>query len=232
MKRCPTCKQDKELTDFFNNKSKKDGLSVQCKSCHVTERRERRRRDPEKARLEGDKWRKANPERVKEMRKDSREKNITAALKRCQDWRDKNRDAIKIYNKSRLEAMRKWKKENYVPTEKDIVNGRIRAGIYRSIKTLKNGRTWCSLVGYGLTELSEHLRNTLPNGYTWKDFLEGKLHIDHIIPLSVFNFKSAEDIDFKRCWSLENLQLLPAAENISKHAKIYKPFQPSLAMAV
>jgi hypothetical protein len=46
--------------------------------------------------------------------------------------------------------------------------------------------------------------------------MEGKLHLDHIRPISSFNYKSYEDIEFKKCWSLNNLQLLFACDNISK----------------
>ncbi|GAI61384.1 unnamed protein product, partial [marine sediment metagenome] len=35
-------------------------------------------------------------------------------------------------------------------------------------------------------------------------------------------------IDFKRCWALENLRLLPAKENMVKHNKLDRPFQPAL----
>ena len=73
---------------------------------------------------------------------------------------------------------------------------------------------------------------TLPVGHTWTDFLEGDFHIDHIIPCAAFNFQSPEDPDFKRCWALSNLQLLPAEENLKKGAKLLQPFQPSLALAV
>jgi len=45
---------------------------------------------------------------------------------------------------------------------------------------------------------------------------------------SVFNFSKPEDMDFKRCWALSNLQPLWAADNFSKHAKLKKPFQPSM----
>lgn len=55
-------------------------------------------------------------------------------------------------------------------------------------------------------------------------------HIDHKIPKSAFNFETPEDIDFKRCWALKNLQPLWAAENIKKHDRVDKPFQPSLAI--
>jgi 5-methylcytosine-specific restriction endonuclease McrA len=60
----------------------------------------------------------------------------------------------------------------------------------------------------------------------WNDL--DKLHIDHIVPISVHNFEKVTDDDFKKCWALNNLQLLPSIENISKGAKLEKHFQPSL----
>jgi 5-methylcytosine-specific restriction endonuclease McrA len=52
--------------------------------------------------------------------------------------------------------------------------------------------------------------------------------VDHIIPIAVFNFEKPEDIDFRRCWALKNLQPLESKQNQSKGAKIDRPFQPAL----
>ncbi|GAG90799.1 unnamed protein product, partial [marine sediment metagenome] len=59
---------------------------------------------------------------------------------------------------------------------------------------------------------------------TWKN--QGKWHLEHKVPVSAFNFSSSDHIDFKRCWALSNLQPMWAKENLSKSAKIDKPFQP------
>ena len=56
----------------------------------------------------------------------------------------------------------------------------------------------------------------------------GKMRKATTTKRSAFNFSKPEHIDFKRCWSLENLRLLPAMENIKKHNKLFKPFQPAL----
>ena len=89
-----------------------------------------------------------------------------------------------------------------------------------------------TLLGYKLSILKKHLTQTMPQDYSWDDYLKGKLHIDHIIPIVAFNFKSAEDINFKHCWALNNLQLLPARENLRKGTKLIQPFQSSLPLAV
>ena len=49
---------------------------------------------------------------------------------------------------------------------------------------------------------------------------KGVLHIDHMKPMSAFRFETAEDDNFKQCFALENLQLLPAIENMRKSAKL------------
>jgi hypothetical protein len=111
-----------------------------------------------------------------------------------------------------------------------IISNRIRTGINQSLRGGKNWRKWEKLVGYTVEQLKQQLKRTMPRDYTWADFLSGALHIDHRIPISAFHFDSTDDEDFRRCWSLCNLQLLPAKENMSKSGKLNVPFQPSLAL--
>jgi len=63
---------------------------------------------------------------------------------------------------------------------------------------------------------------------TWDNY--GEWHIDHIIPKSIFNYTDVIHIDFKRCWALDNLRPLWAMENLKKHTKLEKAFQPSMAI--
>ncbi len=105
---------------------------------------------------------------------------------------------------------------------------RITARVRQSLRGDKYRRSWEDLVGYSLDDLQKRLARTMPPGYGWADL--GRLHIDHIIPVSAFNFATAEDIDFRRCWALSNLQLLPASENLEKKATLKRPFQPSLSL--
>jgi len=110
------------------------------------------------------------------------------------------------------------------------LNNRMRGGIWESLKGNKNGRHWEDLVSYNLVQLKKHLKSTMPDDYSWNDFLSGDLHIDHIIPISEFNFTKPEDLQFQQCWALDNLRLLPAKENLKKGSKLIKPFQMSIAV--
>ena len=53
---------------------------------------------------------------------------------------------------------------------------------------------------------------------TWGNY--GKWHVDHIIPQAFFKYTSTDDVEFKYCWSLNNLQPLWAKDNIKKKDKI------------
>lgn len=65
---------------------------------------------------------------------------------------------------------------------------------------------------------------------TWENY--GPVwHIDHEVPLAVHNYRTPEDIDFKRAWAMTNLKPLWGKDNMSKGAKLSAPFQPSFAFA-
>jgi len=105
------------------------------------------------------------------------------------------------------------------------IRGRISAAMRKAIRGNKAGRRWESLVNYTMQELIDHLKSTVPEGYSWeRDFINGKgiLHIDHIKPMSSFKFETAEDEAFRKCFTLSNLQLLPASDNMRKGAKVNK----------
>ena len=97
--------------------------------------------------------------------------------------------------------------------------------IRTALKKGKQGKSWREMVDFTPDELLLKLKKTIPKGYTWDDFLSGALHLDHIIPKSRFNYEKYSDPDFKRAWSLQNLQLLPAKENLRKNNKLEKPLQ-------
>ena len=209
--------------------------------------KEYRLNNKEKIKEYDKKYRENNKEKRKEKNKQYREKHHEKELKRKRLYYRNNLEKIKedskqYYNKNSKEMqermyqwrknnpgyMYQWRKNNHRTDLKFNLNDRMRRAINHSLKGNKNGRHWETLVGYTLDDLVKRLKKTMPEGYGWQDYLKGKLHIDHIIPVSVFNFDKPEDIDFQNCWALNNLQLLPARENIIKSNKLDNPFQPAL----
>ena len=97
---------------------------------------------------------------------------------------------------------------------------RMRILMYASLRAVKGGRRWQKLAGYSVGELRVHLEKLFTEGMSWELFMQGKIHIDHKIPISKFNYSSPADDDFKKCWSLDNLQPLWAIDNMKKGSKI------------
>lgn len=91
----------------------------------------------------------------------------------------------------------------------------------KALNGLKDGMSWEMLVGYNLTELKQHLEGLFTSGMTWENY--GEWHIDHIKPVSSFNFDTINN-EFNKCWSLDNLQPLWAKDNLSKSDK-YAPIE-------
>jgi len=155
-------------------------------------------------------WRKDNPNKVKEY---------------VRQWQRDNKEYLKEYK-------RQWSKDHrmnrYRTDLKYNLNYGISNAIRKSLRRNKNGYHWEDLVGYTLNDLIKRLKKTMPDGYNWNDYLSGKLQLDHIIPINAFNYTKSEHTDFKRCWALNNLRLLPAEENLIKNAKLVRPFQPAL----
>jgi hypothetical protein len=130
------------------------------------------------------------------------------------------------WKNERARKRRERKRQDFKFNLHDKVSSAIRA----SLNGNKNGHGWESLVGYTLDDLKEHLEGLWSPGMNWENYGRYGWHIDHIIPISKFNFEKPVDIDFRRCWALSNLQPLWGKINYSKGAKIENDFQPSLTI--
>jgi len=136
-------------------------------------------------------------------------------------------------NKEKLfRYSKQYKKQKRKIDNRFSLSDKISRLIRYSLKGKKENKHWEYLVGYTLSDLIKRLKRTIPEGYVWQDYIEGKLHLDHRIPISVHNFTSYKHPDFKNCWALSNLQLLPARENLAKSNKLTKPFQLSLKIKI
>jgi hypothetical protein len=84
---------------------------------------------------------------------------------------------------------------------------------------LTKNNHYFEILGYTQMELVNHLEKLFNNGMTWENY--GEWHVDHKLPITSFNFNDINDDEFKKCWSLGNLQPMWGSENISKSNKIF-----------
>ncbi len=220
-KKCTGCyKQFPATIDyFFSSKMGKYGLRSLCRKCFYAESMKS----------------KCKPEsrlKQKEYRKKYNIENRDANRKKCHEYylanTEKEKARAKEYRKNNTDKYRLLDaKRNSDPKRRASQN--ISKGIRQCLKyKSKRGLHWETLVDFTKEDFVKHMEKLFADGMNWKNY--GEWHIDHKIPISAFNFEVPEHEDFKRCWSLKNLQPLWAGDNISKHAKLKKPFQPSLAL--
>ena len=125
------------------------------------------------------------------------------------------------------EWRRPWEHDRYKTNLKHKLNRRIGNAIRWNLVGGKGRRCWLDLMEWSIDDLIRHITKQFKPSMTWENY--GTIwHIDHKIPVAAFNFMAPEDIDFKRCWALKNLQPLLAHENLIKGDNLIRPFQPSL----
>jgi hypothetical protein len=217
---CSYCKENKLLNDFSNHKGHPDKKDSRCKSCSKIIKKIDYEKNHQKRLLSQKKYRKENSEKVKNA---------------INLWRKNNPEKVNAYrpnwiknNSIKMKEIIKQANSKFRSTLKGKLIRNFTTAIWKSLKSNKNNIAWENLVGYNLLHLQNHLEKQFQPGMTWGNY--GLWHVDHKIPLAVFNFTKPTDVDFKRCWMLSNLQPLWAKENTSKKNKLAEPFQPSLLL--
>lgn len=206
---------------MFDQKEYMKEYRQKHKERHIEYRKEYYQKNKDESKERAKQWVKNNPEKRLEIEKHYYENNSGKIKEYQKQYRIENRELINEYFKNRLKTDLKFN-----------LNRKIKNVIRVSLKGNKAGKHWEDIVGYTLIELIKRLQKTIPENYNWQDFIEGRLHIDHVIPISAFNFTIPEHPDFKKCWALKNLRLLPAEENLMKGCKLGKPFQPALKISL
>jgi len=245
-RRCPGCRQWLPLELFSKNRCTWDGLQRHCKDC----RRKYNTANRKRIAVKSKEWRLANPEQNKKLHADyyqthkqeyyesSKARRLASPEKQKlyqANFRKNHPEKAKEYAQRHKEKNPEQCRRTYTKSNKKrraTLKGKlcdnIASNLYQSLKNGKNGQRTFEILGYTYKQLKRYLEKTMPVGYSWSDYMAGKLHLDHKTPISVYNFDKPSDIDFQRCWALKNLQLLPAIENIKKSNKLTKHFQPSL----
>jgi hypothetical protein len=129
-------------------------------------------------------------------------------------YRQNNKERTAEYGKKYRQENKERKNEWRRNRRKNDEQYRIRHCLSRNLLHTLNviGKTKnasiLTYIGCSIEFMKEHLNSTKkPN---WGD----DLHIDHIIPSSLFDHTNEEEI--KKCWNWRNLRYLPAEENTRK----------------
>ncbi len=243
---CTKCGEWKLLTEYPRQPRNKDGRRANCLVCERDRTKQWRQNNPEKSKKSAANWRIRNPIVAKDSAKKTREARKESNKAYQKKWTQENPSYFSEYRAKhkdeRSEYNRQWRSENtdkvkehakraYCRKKEDLkyrLSASVKATISKSItRGSKKGRKTFDILGYSVEDLKGHLELQFTEGMSWDNY--GEWHIDHKIPVAVFNYETPYDFDFKRCWSLENLQPMWGDKNRSKGAKLSSDFQPSLA---
>ena len=138
-----------------------------------------------------------------------------------ENYKDERVNKRKIAYKKFLIYYKEYQSNRYKNDEKFRLDRNISRSVRRSLKNTKNSRDyhWKRILGYTIDQLKERLISTIPEGYTWFDYLSGKLELDHLSPVGTFNYTNVKDKEFKKSWGLDNLRLLPKKLNRIKSGR-------------
>ena len=157
-----------------------------------------------------------------------RDNNKEYLANKSKTWYEQNKEHRKEYHKKwRTDNIDKWRqtKRNYErnrkasdPLYKLISN--FRTAIYQVLKesNVEKNRHYFDILQYTPEELIIHLESQFKDTMSWDNY--GDWHVDHKLPITLFNIEEMGDKEFMKCWALENLQPMWGEENIRKSNKI------------
>ena len=177
---CSKCGEEKVVSEFSKDITKKDGHRPNCKVCNIKYFKLRRLENPELMAKKLKEFYKKNPEKRKEYRENY---------------------------KSRKHEQRKERRKTDIIFS---LTNNLRCRLAKYLKTLnitKKNKTF-EIVGCTPIELKEHLEKQFVDGMNWEN--RGEWHIDHIIPLSSAKteeevYKLCHYTNLQPLWAEENL---------------------------
>lgn len=241
MKRvCKKCGIEKELDELVFNSDCKYERENFCIQCKKIQDKEYYQKNKDKILNYVKNYSIENKDKIKEYKKEYSLKNKDGIIKKykqdnkeklkkqAKEWRDNNPDKVlKMY-----ENRKPYQKE-YRLNNKDKINQKekeklktdpifklknnIRTLFKSSLKynSVKKQNRFFYYTGIQYSEYIDYLSKS----DLWNDYCDGKnLHIDHIIPVALYDLKDFEEI--KKCWHPHNLRIIDAKENLIKNKKL------------
>jgi len=102
---------------------------------------------------------------------------------------------------------------------KNRLRARIRSALINNARgKINKAKKTEELLGCKISELKSLFSQKFTRGMSWKKFLTGEIHIDHIMPC--ISFDLTKESEQSKCFHYTNLQPLWAKDNLSKGAKI------------
>lgn len=208
MKKCSSCKEEKNITCFGKAKRNKDGLNGRCKDCIKIYQSNYR----------GEYYLK-NKEKLDKKHKEYYLLNKDRLDKYYKSYREQNKEQSKIYYKEHYlknkNKINKYK-QDYLNNNIDVkIKHRLRCRISMSMRSKDANKCTSSsnLLGCSIHEFKKYLESKFTTGMSWENYGKKGWHIDHIIPCDSFDLRIPDEQ--RKCFHYTNLQPLWATTAIA-----------------
>ena len=179
---CKKCGVEKHISNFSKEKQRKDGLNAACKECRNLASKEWASNNSERVAANVKKWRKDNPDRVKEYRSKSYYNNSEHVALKNKKWAANNPVARRNIN--RLSSQNRDKRIK-------LDGGKLSTGLVAKLLMLQRGKCAC---GCGKPLNNEfHMDHRMPIAKG------GRHHDDNmqlLLPLCNMQKNAKDPIDF------------------------------------
>ncbi len=210
-KKCSKCKVDKLLNEEFYrlkelksiNRLERKYWFSQCRQCE---------------RDYGNNYTIVYPEIRKFQAKKGWQRK-KAKLQYDENFRNHRKEIMRKYIRNRIAKDQAYKLHKNISQYIRV--------ILKNNGSSKRGKSMLKYIGYSMKDLKNHIESQFEswmnwnnwgkyNSKTWNDNDQSTWawNIDHIKPVSKFNYLSMEDTEFIECWALSNLRPLSAKQNI------------------
>ena len=207
---CTKCGIEKELSEFYKDKSTKTGLTNNCKLCRNKYSK---------------KYNDQNRLLISQRKKSYYKNNMEKILENNKIFRANNPDYMKNYDIINREIL--YKKRNVYTKNKRKCNIAFKlrcylaSRIWSALKSNSKSKQTLELLGCSIEFLKKHLESLFTKGMTWDNY--GDWHVDHIKPCALFDLSKPDEQ--QKCFNYTNLQPLWAIDNLKKADKFIKKEQ-------
>lgn len=209
VKFCNGCLENKNITYFNIDNSKKDGLQRICKKCQKDYREKNKKSIKDKQKSNYQKNKDSLNNKQKKYYKENRELILRYQKKYASENKYKIKKYKREYNKNRMKNDPEYQIQSIL---KSRFNSLIKEGVinYSGSKTKRSQE----LLGCSLLFFKEYIENLFTEGMSFENHGMYGWHYDHIKPLSSFNL--LEEEEQKIAFHYTNIQPLWAEDNLSK----------------
>lgn len=216
---CRKCLKEKDQSLFNKRMARKNGLHPHCKSCVKEYKREYNSRLDVQIRTA--EYRKKNRKPYKKQKPTPAQLLARREAQKTPEAKAARKEYLARPDvRERVLHLRRLRYQKKGRSVAEVIDGRMRVMIRRSLRTGKNNKSWRSLVDFSIEDFRSHMERQFTEGMSWDRFLSGDIEIDHILPVSSFNIVGPDCSEFKACWSLGNLRPLWKEDNNKKRSKV------------